>query len=496
MSDRIKKLVVTTPQGEAGVLHHDSRYAFNYTTAERACEASLTMPLRPASYASGALPIAFAMNLPEGAQLIRLQERFKKAGVLNDMKMLAVVGGSQIGRLIYHDPAVPPRGPFAPQIGLREILTTASRQSLFEFLIDTYLEAGISGVQPKVMVPDGDTLRPVNSKTTAIHPELIVKAAGDDFPFLTQNEYLCMEAARVAGIDVPKFWLSEDRGLFVMKRFDVRDGQQHGFEDMSVMMGKQPDKQGNYKYESSYESVAKVLTYVCGPDALRNKQKLFEYVALSVMVRNGDAHLKNFGVLYDRPGGAIAPHLAPLYDVVTTTVYGYENARTGVTQTDRTLALRLNKEKRYPSRDALLAFGTIFCHVSKPHEVIERIATAMSQTLENEKHRVDESFMKKMAEEWDNGRMTVEPTRIFQSGTRSDGPACVSSGEYADILAKAAKQLGTIEAAESWLAEPAMGLDQRRPIDLLSTPAGVQLVEEFLTRLEYGIYGSVAVRPR
>ena len=62
------------------------------------------------------------------------------------------------------------------------------------------------------------------------------------------------------------------------------------------------------------------------------------------------------------------------------------------------------------------------------------------------------------------------------------------TGKYADILAKAAKQLGTIDAAESWLAEPAMGLDQRRPIDLLSTPEGVQLVEEFLTRLEYGIY--------
>ena len=62
------------------------------------------------------------------------------------------------------------------------------------------------------------------------------------------------------------------------------------------------------------------------------------------------------------------------------------------------------------------------------------------------------------------------------------------AGKYADILAKATKQLGTIDAAESWLAEPAMGLDQRRPIDLLSTPEGVQLVEEFLTRLEYGIY--------
>jgi len=34
----------------------------------------------------------------------------------------------------------------------------------------------------------------------------------------------------------------------------------------------------------------------------------------------------------------------------------------------------------------------------------------------------------------------------------------------------------------------ATGLDQRRPIDLLTTPAGVELVEDFLGRIEYGVY--------
>jgi serine/threonine-protein kinase HipA len=37
------------------------------------------------------------------------------------------------------------------------------------------------------------------------------------------------------------------------------------------------------------------------------------------MVRNGDAHLKNFGVLYDYPGALV--RLAPVYDIVTTTAY-------------------------------------------------------------------------------------------------------------------------------------------------------------------------------
>ena len=33
-----------------------------------------------------------------------------------------------------------------------------------------------------------------------------------------------------------------------------------------------------------------------------------------------------------------------------------------------------------------------------------------------------------------------------------------------------------------------MGLNQRKPIDVLATPAGVELVEDFLVRLEYGVY--------
>lgn len=47
---------------------------------------------------------------------------------------------------------------------------------------------------------------------------------------------------------------------------------------------------------------------------------------------------------------------------------------------------------------------------------------------------------------------------------------------------------GSQEEAEQWLERPAIGLDQRRPIDLLATPAGIELVEQYLTRLAYGVY--------
>jgi putative toxin-antitoxin system antitoxin component (TIGR02293 family) len=78
---------------------------------------------------------------------------------------------------------------------------------------------------------------------------------------------------------------------------------------------------------------------------------------------------------------------------------------------------------------------------------------------------------------------------------RKDAPSKPLSQEqsgrawkFAEILTKATDILGTQAEAEQWLERPAIGLDQRRPIDLLGTPAGVELVEDHLQRLEYGVY--------
>jgi putative toxin-antitoxin system antitoxin component (TIGR02293 family) len=60
--------------------------------------------------------------------------------------------------------------------------------------------------------------------------------------------------------------------------------------------------------------------------------------------------------------------------------------------------------------------------------------------------------------------------------------------KFAEILAKATRVLGSKDEAGQWLRRPAIGLDQRRPVDLLTTPAGVKLVEDYLGRLEYDVY--------
>jgi putative toxin-antitoxin system antitoxin component (TIGR02293 family) len=60
--------------------------------------------------------------------------------------------------------------------------------------------------------------------------------------------------------------------------------------------------------------------------------------------------------------------------------------------------------------------------------------------------------------------------------------------QFAEILAQASAVFGGPAAAEAWMAAPATGLDGARPIELLRTLQGAELVTEFLGRLEHGVY--------
>lgn len=60
--------------------------------------------------------------------------------------------------------------------------------------------------------------------------------------------------------------------------------------------------------------------------------------------------------------------------------------------------------------------------------------------------------------------------------------------KFAEILGQATEAFGSKEEAEAWMTRPAIGLDQRKPMDLMATTAGIEAVEEYLTRIEYGVY--------
>jgi putative toxin-antitoxin system antitoxin component (TIGR02293 family) len=54
------------------------------------------------------------------------------------------------------------------------------------------------------------------------------------------------------------------------------------------------------------------------------------------------------------------------------------------------------------------------------------------------------------------------------------------------FMAQATRVLGSEAAAVEWLQTPAIGLDQRRPIDVMLTDP--QLVHDLLVRMDYGVY--------
>jgi putative toxin-antitoxin system antitoxin component (TIGR02293 family) len=79
-------------------------------------------------------------------------------------------------------------------------------------------------------------------------------------------------------------------------------------------------------------------------------------------------------------------------------------------------------------------------------------------------------------------RRKAEPGRLLNPEQSS------RTWKFAEILAKATAVLGSRAEAEQWLERPAIGLDRHRPIDLLATIAGAEIVENYLERIAYGVY--------
>ena len=361
---KLKLLHVHTTQGFAGELARESQYVFNYRTNASSQEIGLTMPLTAQSYAANILPGAIRQNLPEGFLLGWIRENFGKTMPMDDFNLVALTGRQTIGRVRCSVNKVETPEVVAGE-DLKELLTWKGTESLFEQLSLKYAAAsGISGVQPKVLIP---TIRSdhgeVIEKSSMKARGLIVKAAGFDYDGLAENEFHCMSIAKAAGLNVPQFWLSDDKGLFIIERFDLdADCGYLGFEDMTSLMG----KQNTEKYVGSYENVAKAVDiFAAAHERTASKIALFRSIVLSIAVRNGDAHLKNFGMLYTHPQSDDA-RLSPIYDIVNTTAYLPKDA----------MALSMNKTKAWPDRATLIEFGIKNCMIGDPAEIIDHVLEA------------------------------------------------------------------------------------------------------------------------
>lgn len=358
-------LSVWTSENMAGRLARENRqnYIFAYNPSVSAItQVSLTMPPRLESWVCRELHPVFQMNLPEGALLETIRRALAKLAGDDDLTILRVTGGNQIGlnrfvRFGDENPGTP-----ESRESLEELLTYPDTAELFHELIGRYaLRSGISGVQPKVLLA-------ATERGTLATASYIVKSFGADYPQLAANEFFCMTAARLAGLPTPEFYLAENGGLFVMKRFDLdHSGRQLGFEDMCSLQGLGTAQ----KYASTYERVAKTIRDFISPDEqLSAREQFFTMLLLSIILRNGDAHLKNFGVLYDSAHGSV--RLAPVYDVITTTAYIKNDVP----------ALSLAGTKKWWPRKMLEQFAMV--QLSLPlitiRQIFERVAQAVSET--------------------------------------------------------------------------------------------------------------------
>ena len=59
---------------------------------------------------------------------------------------------------------------------------------------------------------------------------------------------------------------------------------------------------------------------------------------------------------------------------------------------------------------------------------------------------------------------------------------------FARLLVRATHVLGNQSSAERWISQPVMALDRRSPLELMTTSAGAQAVDDQLTRMELGVY--------
>lgn len=396
-----------TDAAESGLLdrYGERGSTFAYlpdTPAVRAV--SVTMPVRLPSWSVpfGLLPI-FEMNLPEGFLRERLRLAFAKAiGIFDEFDLLSVVGRSQVGRIRYtgdkeqlHEDV--------PFQSVDEILARKRGGDLFRYLLEKFaLFSGISGVQPKLLVRDEKafaemehTGRLSQGYKGATH---IVKLwEPNEFPQLAANEFFCLTAARKCGLDVPPFRLAEDGMALVIDRFDLRmDGTYRGFEDFCVLNARRTEE----KYRGSYETsvMERFTQFANSTHVNQDVEKLFILIALNCALRNGDAHLKNVGIVYDDVQGEA--RLAPAYDLVTTSVYLAK---------DR-LALTLNGSTEWPAAKELRKLGETRAGgtPAKIKRLLARIDDAMHETAGEVRSYIKEhpefaEIGPRMLREWESG---------------------------------------------------------------------------------------------
>jgi serine/threonine-protein kinase HipA len=185
--------------------------------------------------------------------------------------------------------------------------------------------------------------------------EWIVKPPHPSHPNVPANEYTMMRLAAAAGIQTPEVKLVKlddvDLGglaglsvpqwetwAYAIKRYDRsrnenEEGRIHA-EDFAQVFNVYGDQE--YK-ATNYDTIGRLI-FDLFPNRFEQIAEFVRRLVVNILIGNGDAHLKNWSVIYlDK----VTPQLAPAYDLVSTIHYVQNDS----------LALNLGGEKRFESID-------------------------------------------------------------------------------------------------------------------------------------------------
>lgn len=317
MSERIRRLqlhIQARVQGETTItpVGGNEQWAFTYA-ADATQDAALTMPRHLASHLwNGILP-AFEQHLPE-MDLGLFPSAIWKLITRDHAGMLWVAGQRRLGRLRFTRPGEPLPDIAALGLSARDIEQTDDGDGLLADLLSRMTQIpGVSGVQPKLLLP---LLGSGAEPPRALADTHLLKGNRPEHPYATTVEAATLELAAAWGLPVPPHILSADGKLLAIQRFDLdAHNEPLGFDEAASLMG----LWARDKYSTSIEALHKsLLAYIPPLQRHAFTRDLFARIAFNLAVENGDAHLKNFGLLYAEPDQAV---LAPAYDLLTTTCF-------------------------------------------------------------------------------------------------------------------------------------------------------------------------------
>lgn len=265
------------------------------------------------------LPPWFSNLLPEGRlrQWVADQRGVSEA---REMELLAELGHDLPGAVRVTEDL----GSSVPAVAARREVVTDGPQSSPRENIWRFSLAGVALKFSMLQRDDRFTAPGVGEGG-----DWIIKLPDRLFPDVPLNEFAMMELARLAGLDVPEirlldrqllddlpqgFWPAGETRAYGIRRFDrTQDRSRVHIEDLAQVRGFYPDPDS--KYRGSFETVG-ALVYR-GHDT-RSLVEFARRLAFNILIGNGDAHLKNWSLLYQNPR---VPILAPAYDLVATAVY-------------------------------------------------------------------------------------------------------------------------------------------------------------------------------